>query len=97
MSPEKSSDRLVRSGLAYAYWKTGDATMALAQRGHPAHWDLGDVREARSWYEKSLNVWAQKQKLNEVMDDESGDPKLVAAAKVHADDVLAGHASPQKQ
>jgi len=97
MSPERSSDRLVRSGLAYAYWKIGDATMALAQTGHPAHWNLGDVREARSWYEKSLDVWAQKQKLNEVMDDESGDPKLVAAAKVHADDVLAGHASPQKQ
>src|SRR5579862_6508093 len=97
MSPEKSSDRLVRSGLAYAYWKIGDATMALAQTGHPAQWNLAEVREARSWYEKSLNLWAQKQKLNEVMDDESGDPKLVAAAKVHADDVLAGHASPQKQ
>jgi tetratricopeptide (TPR) repeat protein len=95
MSPEKSSDRLVRSGLAYAYWKIGDGTMALAQTGHPAHWSLAEVREARSWYEKSLNVWAQKQKLNEVMDDESGDPKLVAAAKVHAEDVLAG-LSPQK-
>jgi eukaryotic-like serine/threonine-protein kinase len=97
MSPEKSSDRLVRSGLAYAYWKSGDATMALAQTGHPAHWNLAEVREARSWYEKSLNVWTQKQKMNEVMDDESGDPKLVAAAKVRAEDVLAAHVSGQKR
>ena len=96
MSPEKSSDRMVRSGLAYAYWKTGDATMALAQTGHPAQWNLAEVREARSWYEKSLNVWAQKQKLNEVMDDESGDPKLVVAAKNRADEALARQISPQK-
>ena len=71
--------------------------MALAQTGHPAHWNLAEVREARSWYEKSLNVWTQKQKMNEVMDDESGDPKLVAAAKVRAEDVLAAHVSGQKR
>lgn len=94
MSPEKSSDRMVRSGLAYAYWKTGDATMALAQTGHSTHWNLEEVREARAWYEKSLTVWARMQKLHEVMDDESGDPKLVAAAKARADEILAGHVSP---
>jgi tetratricopeptide (TPR) repeat protein len=96
MAPEKSSDRMVRSGLAFAYWKIGEADMALAQTGHPAHWKLEGVREARSWFEKSLNVWEQKEHLKEVMDDESGDPKLVAAAKARADDILAGHVSPQK-
>jgi eukaryotic-like serine/threonine-protein kinase len=92
MSPEKSSDRMVRSGLAFVYSQMGDAIMAQAQRGQSDRWNLAEVREARSWYEKSLNVWAQKQRLNEVMDDESGDPKLVAAAKARADDVLAGNA-----
>jgi eukaryotic-like serine/threonine-protein kinase len=96
MSPDKSSDRMVRSGLAFAYSQIGDAMMAQAQPVHSAHWNLADVREARSWYDKSLNVWAQKEKLNEVMDDESGDPKLVAAAKARAEDVLAGRAH-QKQ
>jgi len=64
--------------------------MAQEQVGHSQNWNLAEVREALSWYEKSLSVWAQKQKLNEVMDDESGDPKLVAAAKARADDVLNG-------
>jgi non-specific serine/threonine protein kinase/serine/threonine-protein kinase len=96
MSPEKSSDRMVRSGVAFVYFQMGNAIMAQAQAGNPEHWNLAEVREARSWYERSLNMWAQKQKLNEVMDDESGDPKLVAAAKAHTDDVLAGHVSSQK-
>src|SRR5262249_50801422 len=97
MSPEKSSDRMVRSGVAFVYFQMGNAIMTQAQAGNSEHWNSVEVREARSWYEKSLNMWAQKQKLKEVMDDESGDRKLVAAAKAHAEDVLTGHVSSQKQ
>ena len=97
MSPEKSSDRSVRSGLAFVYWKIGEAIMAQAEAGDSQHWNVSRVREARSWYEKSLNVWAQKEKLAEVASDESGDRKQVVAAKAHADDVLAGHVSHHKK
>jgi len=87
MSPEQSGDRYLRSGLARAYSSVGEAFLDMAQRA-PNNWDPKLVREARSWYEKSADVWAQKQKLAEIANDESGEPKIVLAARSRCDEIL---------
>ena len=87
MSPEKSGDRYLRSGLAQAYLDVGDALLAMAQTRANA-WERGKVIEARTWYDKSARVWEQKQKMAEIENDESGELKLVLTARSHCDEIL---------
>jgi eukaryotic-like serine/threonine-protein kinase len=94
MSPEKSGDRYLRSGLAQAYLDVGNALLAMAQTGANS-WDTRRVTEARTWYEKSAQVWEQKQKLSEVDNDESGELNLVLAAQSHCDEILTGKSAPR--
>lgn len=95
MSPETSSDRNLRSGLAKAYSSIGDALLGLAQRT-PRSWDSRTVADARTWYEKSARVWEQKQKLAEIENDESGELKTVLAARSRCDEILTGIATPHR-
>ena len=90
MSPEKSSDRYLHSGLARAYSSIGDALLGLAQR-RPNTWDSRTVAEARTWYEKSARIWEQKQKLAEIENDESGELNTVLAARSHCNEILTGN------
>jgi non-specific serine/threonine protein kinase/serine/threonine-protein kinase len=89
MSHDSSGSRYVHSGLAQAYSRIGDALLVIAQRGQN-HWNLPDVREAISWYDKSLTVWKQKEKIGEVEKDEHGEPGTVLAARSRCEAILAG-------
>jgi hypothetical protein len=68
--------------------------LAMAQTGANS-WDTRRVTEARTWYEKSAQVWEQKQKLSEVDNDESGELNLVLAAQSHCDEILTGKSAPR--
>jgi len=95
MSPEKSRDRYVRSGLAQAYSNVGNGLLAMAQTGANA-WDRRKVTEARAWYEKSAPVWELKHKLAEIENDESGELDLVLSAQSHSDKILNEKSAPRR-
>ncbi len=77
MSPETTSSRYVRTGLAQAYAGLGDAyaalaTSAVSKAQQREYWD-----QSRSSCAKSLSVWKDKQKRSEL---ESGERDGISAA-----------------
>jgi eukaryotic-like serine/threonine-protein kinase len=78
MSPETSSNRYTRSGLASAYSGLGDAHSALAASSpRSAGAAAQKWREARSWYEKSLALWIEKTKRGELESEEREEQQKV--------------------
>ena len=77
LSPDTTSNRYVRTGLAEAYAAMGEFSAALAISAKHAsgenreHW-----REARSWYEKSLGMWVNKKNRGELDGGERDEEKL---------------------
>jgi eukaryotic-like serine/threonine-protein kinase len=89
MSPATSSSRYVRSGMADAYTGMGDAMAAMAQRKRlSANESRQNWREARTWYDKSLVVWADKQKRAELESGELSEQKVVASSLAKCDAIL---------
>jgi len=91
MSPESAGNRYVRTGLASAYaglgeaYRTwaGDLNLSSAERQKKWH-------EARAWYEKSLSVWNDKLKRDELENDEREDVQMVGANLAKCDSALRG-------
>jgi eukaryotic-like serine/threonine-protein kinase len=78
MSPETSSNRYTRSGLASAYSGLGDAYSALAMSSpRSAKAAAQKWREARSGYEKSLALWIEKTKRGELESEERDEQQKV--------------------
>ncbi len=74
MSPETSSSRYVRSGFASASFHMGNAYSSLAgSRNLSRAQAAAKWREARSWYQKSLAMWIDKEKRGELESDERGE------------------------
>ena len=94
MSPDTSSNRYVRTGYAAANSSMGNACASLA--GHlsraqaSAKW-----REARSWYEKSLALWTDKEKRNELESDERDERQQVLTQIARCDAEL--HEAPNSR
>jgi non-specific serine/threonine protein kinase/serine/threonine-protein kinase len=92
MSPDTASNRYVRTGYAAANSTMGNACTSLA--GHlsraqaAAKW-----REARSWYEKSLAVWTNKEKRNELESDERDERQQVLTQIARCDAELQASSS----
>ncbi len=78
LSPATASNRYVRSGFASANYLMGNAYASLAASRHlsgaqaAAKW-----REARSWYEKSLALWVDKEKRGELESEERSEQQQV--------------------
>ena len=78
MSPETASNRYVRSGFASANYLMGNVysvfgCLAPSSRAQAsAEW-----REARSWYQKSLALWIDKEKRGELESDERTEQQQV--------------------
>ncbi len=98
MSPETASNRYVRSGFASANYLMGNADSSLAVSRHlssaqaAAKW-----REARSWYQKSLALWIDKEKRGELESDERTEQQQVLTqiarcdAELHEPTSRSGH------
>lgn len=92
MSPDTASNRYVRTGYAAASSTMGNACTSLA--GHLARAQAAAKwREARSWYEKSLAVWAEKEKRNELESDERDERQQVLTQIARCDAELQESAS----
>jgi non-specific serine/threonine protein kinase/serine/threonine-protein kinase len=76
MSPDTSSNRYVRTGYAAANSSMGNAYASLAGRLSRAQ-AAAKWREARAWYEKSLALWTDKEKRNELESDERDERQQV--------------------
>jgi non-specific serine/threonine protein kinase/serine/threonine-protein kinase len=74
MSPQTSSNRYLRSGLANAYSALGEAHSALAVApGASAAQRRAEWTKARSACEKSLALWTDKEKRGELENGERGE------------------------
>ncbi len=79
MSPE-TGNRYVRTGLASSYSGLGNAYSAwAAEQNLSAGERRKRWREARSWYEKSLEVWNEKVKRAELESDEREELQIATA------------------
>ena len=82
LSPSTSRNRYVRTGLANSYSGQGRAFMALAAQKHISPLDRRKrLREARSFFEKALSIWIDKEKRAELESDERAEAQ-VAAGKI---------------
>ena len=95
MSPSTTRNRYVRTGLAMAYSGLGDAEAALAKQ-HSGGESRQYWRVARSWYDKSLSVWTEKQARGELEDDERSEPQAVQAALARCEANLGNPATHKK-
>jgi hypothetical protein len=78
MSPQTTSNRYTRSGLASAYSELGDANAALAASPRLSKVAAAQRwREARSWYAKSLTLWIDKKNRGELESDEQNEQQNV--------------------
>ena len=88
ISPE-TGNRYVRTGLANAYSGLGGAYLAWAAgQNLSASVRQKKWSEARSWYEKSLDVWDEKAKRAELEDDEREESQIVIAKIAKCDSAL---------
>jgi non-specific serine/threonine protein kinase/serine/threonine-protein kinase len=79
LSPSTSRNRYVRTGLANSYSGLGRAYMALAAQKHMSPLDRRKrLREARSFFEKALLIWIDKEKRAELESDERTEPQVAA-------------------
>jgi len=86
MSPSTSKNRYVRTGLAESYFGLGRtcATWAV-QPKRSASERLEFWQEARSWFQKSSAVWAEKERLGEIESSERDDMAKVAQSLAQCD------------
>ncbi len=90
MSPE-TGNRYVRTGLANSYSGLGGAYLAWAgDQNLSASERQKNWREARSWYEKSLDVWNEKTKRAELENDEREEAQIATANIAKCDLALRG-------
>jgi hypothetical protein len=91
MSPNTSSIRYRRSGLASAHSGMGNACSALAAQPRTS---ASQARErwlaARIWYEKSKALWIDKDKRGELESDERANLDTVVKAIAKCDSALDG-------
>ena len=77
MSPDTTSNRYVRTGLAEAYATMAEVNAALAMASrHTTRENRERWRDARSWYEKSLAMWVNKKSRGELDNEERDEEKL---------------------
>jgi non-specific serine/threonine protein kinase/serine/threonine-protein kinase len=98
MSPGAANNRYVRTGLAMSYSGLGRAHSALASEPHLS---AGEMQkrwgEARSWYEKGLAVWIDKEKRGELESDERKEPQIVTQEIARCEMEIAKTESPGKR
>src|SRR5579883_1883741 len=94
MSPETSSNRYTRSGMASAYSGMGDVYSALASsRRLSATAAALTWREARSWYERSLALWSDKRQRGELESEERSEQQNVLGRIARCEAALHGKGS----
>ena len=94
MSPRTTSSRYPRTGLANAYSGLGAAYRALAiGKNRPADENRAAWQEVRSSCQKSLALWADKEKRGELENAERQEPALVAQCVAQSELALQGPAS----
>lgn len=71
--------------LAMSYAQAGEAAEALATKGGAASW-----REARTWYLRSREAWAELQKAGEIPPTNAAQVEQVREAIARCDDALRG-------
>ena len=90
MSPT-TGNRYVRTALANTYSGLGHAFSTLATaRNIPASDRRQKWREARSWYEKGLGVWIDKDKRAELESDEREELQIATQNIARCDSALLG-------
>jgi tetratricopeptide (TPR) repeat protein len=79
LSPSTSRNRYVRTGLANSYSGLGRAYIALANQKHISALDRRKRwHEARSFFEKALLLWIDKEKRAELESDERTEAQMAA-------------------
>ena len=97
MSPRTASNRYVRSGFASAHFIVGQAYSTLAESQHVSHIVAArNWREALSWYEKSLALWADKSKRGELESEERDEQERIAIQIARCNAALRVRASSQR-
>lgn len=95
MSPGTSKNRYVRSGLADTYSEMGWAYSALAMKeGTGARVRHTYWQQARQLCEKSLAIWREKEKRNELESSERTEAKRVSQCIARCDAQLATRPGP---
>ena len=86
LSPNSSKNRYVRTGLADSYFGLGKTCVVRASQSARSSVErLEYWREARSWFQKSSAVWAEKEKLGEIESSEREDMAKVARSLARCD------------
>ena len=90
MAPATTTDRYVRSGLANAYSGMGNVyeSMAMKPRVNASQRRQNWI-QARSWFERSQQIWNEKVKRSELESDEHVEVKIIADAIARCDQHLA--------
>jgi len=92
LSPTTTSNRYVRSGLGSTYSDFGSTySMLAAARNLPASEKIARWSEARSWYEKSLAIWLDKEKRAELESEERGESQAATKNIARCDAALASN------
>ena len=85
-----SKDRYVSSGIADCYFALGQAYSALADKAKDsAAREKTNWREARTWYQKSLDIWSEKRAHGSLDKSESETAERAARGVARCDVVLA--------
>jgi eukaryotic-like serine/threonine-protein kinase len=96
MSPPTATNRYVRSGFASAHSLMGEAYSVLAKSQHASRKEAAQSwREARSWYEKSLAMWVDKNKRGELESEERDEQPKIENQIANCDAALHGVAVSQ--
>jgi serine/threonine protein kinase/tetratricopeptide (TPR) repeat protein len=90
MAAGGADNRYIRSGLAQCYFGLGMANAALAANARLSSAEKIKLwREARSWAQKSLNIWVEKRNHGAMESVEREMPKRVAREIAECDTALA--------
>ena len=92
MSPQTTTNRYIRTGLAQAYSGLGDAYSALAAKGTSATQARQVWQQAHSACQQSLSIWQDKQKHGELESGEADEASKVTACVAQATE----HLSPRR-
>ncbi len=86
LSPSTSKSRYVRTGLADSYFGLGSTFAAWATQPHRSTSERRQFwQEARSWFQKSSAVWAEKERLGEIESSERDAVAKVAKSLAECD------------